>query len=937
MHVHWDLLLSELGCKVTKNKEHLQPCPLHPDGRNKTLSVVDGLTSTRFTCSNKNCNFYTGDAIRLTAAVKNVSKEQAKSLFDADGALYHTRRNISKCHQEAYNNTGSSQEHIKAYIHGCHTALKTVDGCILRSKWEELGWCSPNAELPETFGALLPDNLPPELHSLQTKTYKDNFAIHAYSYDDYITAVSLRYATSPDTQKLIQIFDQRIGVYPNPPENLEIAFIVSDERAATQLYTNVSAYDKKGLPVYAALALPLPPVFSSLSTLYLLAYPAAPLNIDTALRYLCTSDIVENSKKPNMRVLEYKRNPDVPQLQRLKHKNHSDNSITLTSWIAKQLKHLTLSEDINFVEQVLLNGPNLGKVKDDLIGALRKEHAPTELLDVLEAHCEKPKSSIILANGYSVHRTPHGYRGAKGANTPATIRLSNFTWDITEELLDTNNNLWYRCKFNLPDHMGVVNVQLKQKDFESKNALMRAITGELGKQGITNKAIAYQVSGFDWAEIRDGFKKDIEVYQETACYGVDKNLDLHLPGMIISTNGRAIGPQNRVLHIPENISLMYAGIDHRTKSATRLAPIAELWGGQTTEEAALALGISHVIYCIVQDFLCKRDSVKTPTQHLCYADPMESTWTPVCKQLASIFSGSPKINNLPGFRGQGVKYKTYFDELKQLGSLPWIAELPDTNNIVDILKNIPVNVIGMANDTQAAALSGTVDIAFVALDSVPTFKMSMLPASRLRAIRSAIPELIQLAIITAKDLKLDQWHAEQPAHDTYYGIANIFDKIAGLKERAPVNMLTRKTYIPYTTSILPKFFECLRKYVHFSKGSQTVRQYRGAPDKKKRGHAVYIMDDIVMIDKALVHTFNTLSQNRKVLQDMSVPMLTKELLEQKYLIDVAPGKFEVDLDRFWVIDRRTWEEKVTGALFTDSVIQLPETSQDKILRLVNGD
>ena len=68
-----------------------------------------------------------------------------------------------------------------------------------------------------------------------------------------------------------------------------------------------------------------------------------------------------------------------------------------------------------------------------------------------------------------------------------------------------------------------------------------------------------------------------------------------------------------------------------------------------------------------------------------------------------------------------------------------------------------------------------------------------------------------------------------------------------------------------------------------------------------RGQHVIIMEDCVIISKAIIPVINKESVNR-----FSAEQLTAELTERG-LLRKRPDWANLDMQRFWVLDRATWE------------------------------
>ena len=804
MYVYADKLLAVLlHGGISRGLDQLQPCPCHP-GTTPTLRVVDGHISTDFICSFSNCAFGRGDAVKLVAACSDCSMADAYALFTPKGSLYHTRRDTSESRQAEYSNGTSSQEIMRGYVGMCHAALETLEGCSIPGRWTELGCNAPTGRLPAYFGALVQDGMPPELRRLHANPRKDAYATHAYEYDGKITAISVRAASDPDKREVVRLHHEMIGVYPRPllPAGCNRAFLAPSELATTAMRTFSSTVytDENALPIFTSLGLPLPLDFYNVKYLYIVTYPGNQLSPLTALGYLGAEEIIEAAPRPAVSVMEFRQAPSIERVRDMHTSPPSSlGAVPLVVWIARQLKAAYLGQGLEAACQLLQQGPNLAKAKDDLLAALTDAEADDILHDAVRLHCDSPKSKAVLTNGNVVYASTYGYRGTESTEFNAKmLRLSNATLEVQEELLDASGTLWYRCQLHMQEHPVPIAVTLAHTDFEQGARLQRAVARELAEQNISCRAAFSSVPGFNWGEIRDAFKRTVRTVREVSAYGADELGDIHLPGLIVAEDGNRVEPQRRVISIPDDVSRQYGGIDYRTGSDEHLGPVVELWGASTPEAGALALGISHVLYCIVQDRLCKLAGVQAPLQHLCYVDPQPRTWRPTLEQLAALFSGVPAIGHLPGVAGR--VYAAHFRQLSRLGSLPWIAELPESGakTLQAFMRDASVNIIGMGDAAQGVALALIKNVAYVTHGTAECDAPGYLPARQLGRLRCALPELLRAVISSTAGKTVDEWTSPQlPAQAMFHGLADMFEQAGLLTARAPVDACIQATYVPY--------------------------------------------------------------------------------------------------------------------------------------------
>lgn len=912
MYVYWDKLLRALLVPVTQDITHLQKCPCHPHTP-PTLKVIAGHTSTQFRCSFLGCRFKGGDAVKLAACTTQSDMAEAYAMFAPGATLSHTRIDSSELRKEAYSNGRSSQEIIRGYIGKCHKALTEPAGASIPGRWTELGYNAPTGELPSYFGAVLGDEMPPELRRLRMNTQCDAYALHAYDFDGKITAISVRAAADARKRELVRLHHEAIGVYPRPelPADCDRVFLSTNELATTTLRTFSSTVftGDRVLQAFTSLGLPLPAAFNGVGRVYLMSYPDNELSVATALQYLGTDELVEGGdKQPAVRVLELAKPPSAEQIRNFRIKPLGGiPAVALITWTAQQLIAAYVARGLDSVYQLLQHGPELTRVKDDLLGALTSAEADDTLYDAVRAYCDSPKSQAALMNGYVVYATPYGYRGARSLDFNANIeQLSNATLDVQEELLDVKGSLRYRCLLKTCGEDSAVPITLSHEDFTAGARLQRAVARELAEQRLSCRATFRSAPGFDWAEIRDAFKQTTHACKEVAAYGADELGDVHLPGLVISENGSKIEPQRRVLSIPDDISRHYNGIDYHTAAESTLGPVIELWQNDSIEAAALALGLSHTLYCIVQDMLCKQAQVIVPVQHLCYVDPLPTTWRPALEQLSALFAGAPVIGHVPGTTGR--TFSKLFHRLRQLGSLPWIAELPelDPKGLQAFIRDASVNIIGLGTSDQGAVLGDLKNVAYVALDQAPEQQPGLLGARFRAKLRQSMPALLKTVVAMSQGNTVDDWTTRHiPAQSMFHGLADMFE----LDVRAPVDMLVRTRYIPYSRTAIDAFFRGLRELFYHNPDNPAHTIERVAPSAGGRGASAYVLPDVVLIDHAVV-------RDMKSPTPITPSAITKELIHANLIVDAAPGRYGVDPDRFWIVPRVIWDARVTGTLFS---------------------
>jgi hypothetical protein len=75
------------------------------------------------------------------------------------------------------------------------------------------------------------------------------------------------------------------------------------------------------------------------------------------------------------------------------------------------------------------------------------------------------------------------------------------------------------------------------------------------------------------------------------------------------------------------------------------------------------------------------------------------------------------------------------------------------------------------------------------------------------------------------------------------------------------------------------------------------------------------MDDTVLIDQAIIRIIKSIHQGAKRTARITTSAVTKELKGQRYLKDVAPGRYSIDPTRFWAIPRKLWEDRVNQSTY----------------------
>lgn len=878
MQAHNDRLINLLGMGSPPRPT----CPLHP---NKTVmrvreNPVTGVTW--FSCPG--CGFY-GDAVALVAAAKGMPEAEAVKLFTAAG-------DFSDCIVAPYTDAEATaiasartnQAKVKVYMAGCGMALRqTPDRARFRAGIgyttahlipREMGLLVKGGDVPVCFRVFDTAKLAGTTHIVYPFTYNGDYTCaRVQSVNDRThTLVS---NTRPDLGVFMEHFDKV------PP----VLIVTSDPVAAAVLYGNWVTESTAKAPVVAVQGFPLPDSLAEATSLRLFTTPSAPLKVAFVLQALCHgSDVrvwwcphgLEQVKAEHMRAAVQAK---------------ADTMTDAATWAVRELERMVQTGRAEDAYREIMDAGIDDGVRARL-QSLAEVIAPTAR-EVLTAPTTPQHKRMALANGRVIcagDRTLTVYTGT------GEDMLVNAGINISYKLRTYDDKEVYVCDVAPADNnMPSLQARVPADIALSADALQRYLNAPYIDKGISPYITAYTVKDCSYRDVLARLSCGCEVRSEVRSLGIDENHDIHFPDVMIRTTTAATAPQHQVYTLPKPVLDTYAAVSAHDQNYD--AYVELLRGCDNLYVAAFTQGLLHVIHSTTNSLRPGLRGQPWMPEHLLFVETESGIWESTFRQLAEMFSGSDYINNI-SFTDPLASCERF----RSLGTLPLLANIPRLRGaqFPKLMTESPVGIIGLADYATASMCGGDLRTTFV----TPAYDK---PAASGKITQDHMIRLReQFGAFMLRYLENPRYLEQRygsPASALYKALCSEFD--------IPVSPVMTKIAHRYLATAGYVGVDALFDMIHAVLNGVGGRRLKVVHDEPpadgsftERGQLVFVMPDCVLVSHSILSTLNCNKNKQQRFERMA---LTQELNERNMLLDPIPSRLDVDTNRCWVFDRKTWD------------------------------
>jgi len=923
MQVHYTTFLTSLGCTVDEpDMSKLQPCPLHPRLEHTLRIREDPVTGhPHFCCIRSRCGF-SGDILSLVAKVKGLPFTDAAELFRPGNELHSTlvEPEIADVWVDSCIDESMSQAHLKEYLNRCQQALRQIDrGSVARSLLADHGALHRSDKslqgVPQSVGVLLSDDVPEPLREFERAYYrKDCHVIYKYTYNGRVVSIRVQNLSSenPNDNKTILFTDTEAGVFMEEnldPEGKQI-LLTPDELTACALYTKHRQLSSIALPIASVRCLPLPFRYHRVAEVVLLNTKDNPLSLDKALQFFTANEVIEGSQKVKLKICDIA--TPISRLTAAQIKSRINEDIrgqlkmTATRWLA--LKMAKLLEEKN--TEAIYRAFDMQALPDDkrqaLLEYISKSKLPKELEDIVSTATNQRHGRFILGNGNMIWQTDRGFKRITGSGE--SHYLSNTTFSVDACSIKPNGKLVYMCRLRASDdQVPVVSAQLPEVAFSTAAALCKAIDAAFAREGHKTYVAFYDIAGYKWPDIIARVAKGRPILQELEQLGVDDELNIHFPNIVLRLADNDIVTQEAAASIPAEVMHIYNGLSKSTGDSATTAIRQYITSDKLNSyAAAFVAGIAHIAYHIKMSVLNASEGSPFIPRHLFFVEPETGIWTPIFKQLSYIFTGQPLIPHMPS---TGIS--EYLAKMSKLGTLPYITTMPalQTRKIPQVVADSPVSLISMIDSNAAALLSHDPRVSFVVpIDyTEQPYKLHM---DDVLALQQAMPAFLLRflnARITGNERAEFQRTTEPPAIAAYTLIA----KMMKSKNKELPADLVQNYYTAIGAAGAMAFFHALYGII-YAQGANANElglniMYCQATARMLRTvnpPHIFVTDDTVLLSRQLVNIVNLQCNNSPIFSALA---LTDEFERNGYL---STSDKKAAKKRYWTLDKTVWEKYV---------------------------
>lgn len=812
------------------------------------------------------------------------------------------------------------QQRLQVYMAACQLALRKtpdrarfrtgVSHTTIRMVPREMGLLVKGGDTPSQFKAW--DK--PRYAAVPHITYP-------YTFDGDITCVKVQDLVDGSTVT-VPVTRGDIGVFMEAFDKAPPVLIVApDPVSAAIIYGNCTAESALKPPVVAVAGFPLPRTFAGTGVIRIVSTPQTPLTLRQALGALASPQPIIGAKTPP--VLQVWWNACAPsamtaELVRRGLSKDCENVTALDLWTAKEIAHMA---DTGNVEDVYREISRAGL--DDSVRARLVELAQgisAKAVDALTASAAAKMRCLVLGNGRQFWRRERGIIAS--AHDGKEEVIANVGIEVCHKLKAYDGSETLRCMVTPEDPaVPAVGVVIPNKRRKTAEELQALIVSAFSAAGHAPYVAVYDRNGYSWRDVLAKLAEGCDVRHEVKAMGADANHDIHFPAAVVRVDSAAVEPQSQIYTLPRHTLQMYAGITPADDDDGLDAYKALFRSCNNLYVAAFTHGLMHVVHQATYGLRQHGHGKIWTPRHLLFVETESGIWEPVFAQLASLFSNSDHIPTL-GFTDALASACSY----RELGTLPMIAHVPRLrgHQFPRFIMESPVSLIGLVDSATAALTGGDLRTTFLTPACDKPAQVCTIDAAAIASLRNGFPRFLLRYV---ENVEWESYRGKSSASQAAYEAAC---KILGVDVEPLVGAIAKKYFPSAGLTGVDTFFDQLHRQLNNHRHRRNLACIvHGDPPADAsftgRGQHIFVMPDRVVISHAVVATMNR--------DDLSSARFDRTLLTQEFeergLLASVPERLNVDTNRCWVLDRRTWDALVVrpplllpGFVKPGSVIQL---------------
>jgi hypothetical protein len=839
------------------------------------------------------------------ASTRSLTYSQALALFREDGELAATLdAPVSAAEFDALVSDPANQTAVRAYLALCQQRLRQ-SSVAHRARSMICG--NDPQRLPPTLGYLA-GGTPPPLRDFEKAPYhKGDYLVYPYTYDNEVTLVRAQTVTGP-IQPIPTCIVTRpgTGVFMEPAlsEESPFVYVMSTELAACRLYAALSQRTTQPPAIVTVAGFPFPRKYTGLKQIFLVSTADAPYTLRTALHLFAAAQYVDGLTDPSIYMCTLPRSTSMLNKEYMDTRIHrpvrdGHYAFNLATWLVIQIDEAARTGNLDEVYRAFGAVHVPEPRKQELLQRAAQRKVSPDTMQLIENAGSYRQGEFVLHNGRVVQRTQDGFKGLKLDGT--RMPLSNISFGIVQRIVTDERNTLYQCELQAPD-APLIHACLPESAFVTSKQLQRAISHAYSDAGHSPYVACYRVPGFEWADICAKLAEGCPTVKEVSQLGVDEQLNVHFANVMLNTTRQTVEEQQRVFSLEPQIRDTYRGI---TASEPLDAPAIyrQLFGNtDNMYVAAFTAAICHVVHQIRSALAARAQDRPFTASHLLFVESEQEIWTPVYTQLVRMFADTDIIPAMPA-----IRTREYLERCSVLGSLPLFTAITGIKGtrVQRAVLDSQVGLVGLVDSNVAMLVADSHRTSFVVPTAGKETGATELDPETLHRLQQAFAWFV-LDIASRELVSRDYRGAKVPAQAAYEECCEHL----GVTPNGLFAKLVRPYYVGLGYTGAKAFFHLLYRVLYSKEGAKMgIEVVNGRPcpaDMEKAAPPlVFVLDDRVLVSRQLVDVANRISR----MGIFKTDNLTLELEDSGFLADFPAG-YEIDQQRFWCVDRETWNKYV---------------------------